>query len=257
MFTKLEPMAISRSGKPGKLYKCRLCSYSDTSKEKMGMHYDIKHKDQLPGNMDGYRYFYYLLTGKNKGSCIMCKDETDFNRASMKYARFCQKKKCKEDYRELFKQRMIAKHGKVHLLDDPDVQKKMLSSRKISGTYTWSDGKIELGYVGSYEKHFLEYIDRTLNWKSSDIIAPSPHVYEYKYKDADHFYMPDFFIPSLNLEIEIKSYGAKNHNEDSRAKEKIKNELMESNSNYFNYIIIVDKEYDGFLKLIEEDRFDA
>ena len=67
--------------------------------------------------------------------------------------------------------------------------------------------------------------------------------------------MPDFFIPSLNLEIEIKDDGsAKNINQESREKDKIKDDLMKSLHNLFNYIKIINKDYSGFNNLIKEEK---
>ena len=44
----------------------------------------------------------------------------------------------------------------------------MLLNRRISGRYEWRDGT-EFGYVGSYEKDFLRFMDQELNWVSSDM----------------------------------------------------------------------------------------
>ena len=246
-----------------KLYRCKFCSYfipADRSKKgekspkyKMGQHYEVKHKELIPDGMDGWRFFYYLLTNKDHGSCIMCHNETNFNYMTMKYSRFCNNPKCKQKYKEQVDKRMIGKYGKITLLNDPEHQKKMLASRRISGTYTWSDGKTKTQYVGSYERDFFIHLDRDLNWPSSDIIAPSPHSYEYKYQGETHFYIPDAFIPSLNMEIEIKDDGsAKNINQSSREKDQLKDELMRSCSNLFNYIKIINKNYIEFDEKIKE-----
>ena len=45
-------------------------------------------------------------------------------------------------YREQFKKRMIDKYGRVHLLNDPEQQRKMLQNRKISGYVEFKDGKV-------------------------------------------------------------------------------------------------------------------
>jgi hypothetical protein len=149
---------------------------------------------------------------------------------------------------------MISKYGKVHLLDDPEKQKEMLANRKISGVYNWSDGSSVFKYTGTYELDFLRYLDTILHWSSDDILAPSPHTYLYKYDNKDHFYIPDFFIPSMNIEIEIKDDGsALNINKDSREKDKIKDELMRSNIVYVNYIKIINKNYTDFLKLVRSE----
>ena len=244
-----------------KTYKCLYCSFRVTigggskvnPKYRMGEHYELKHKGMLPTHMNGFRWFYYTLTGKERGSCVVCKGETVFNESSMKYSRFCESQTCRRKYRDDFKQRMISKYGKIHLLNDPEKQKEMLAGRKISGRYIWSD-RTEFPYTGSYELDFLKFLDNKLKWKSSDIMAPSPHIYTYQYENKDHFYIPDFFIPSLNLELECKDDGsAKQINPSSREKDKIKDQLMKSNYTFINYIKIINKDYTEFLKLIQEE----
>lgn len=234
-----------------KYYKCQFCNYMNSDKKKLGEHYQTKHKDLIPPDMDGYRWFYYTLTGKDRGSCVMCKSETEFNRGSMKYNRFCTDPKCKAEYREIFKDRMIAA-GKLERMKDPNVQKEMLANRKISGVYLWSDNIHKFQYTGSYEKDFLRLLDRELHWSPDDLFAPSPYVHVYEYKGEPHLYIPDFFIPSLNIEVEIKDDGsARNINQDSRNKDVIKDTIMR-NSNLTDYIKIVNKNYEQFKKLIKE-----
>lgn len=246
-----------------KVYKCIYCNTvinvdqsnkkgPVSARNKMGKHYDTMHTNLLPSDMDGYRYFYYLLTKKDRGSCVECHNETEFNRVAMKYARFCNNPACKQKYKETRDKRMMGKYGKVYLLDDPEFQKKMMAGRKIGGVYTWSDGKTQFPYLSSYELHFLKYLDEQLKWPVSDIMAPSPHTYTYTYNDKSHFYIPDFYIPSLSMEVEIKDDGsALNINSDSREKDRLKDELMRSLSNVVNYIKIVNKDYTEFEKIIK------
>ena len=244
-----------------KIYRCQHCNFNvavnknkkgiHSAKYIMGHHYETKHKNLLPPDMSGYQWFYYLLTKKSHGSCVICHNETEFNNISMKYSRFCNNPLCKQKYKEERDRRMIAKYGKVCLLNDPEMQKKMQQGRRIAGIYNWSDGKTKLPYLSSYEMDFFKHLDINLNWPASDIIAPSPHSYTYEYQGKSHFYMPDAFIPSLNLEIEIKDDGsAKNINQESREKDIIKDNLMKSCSNLFNYIKIINKDYTDFEKLI-------
>ena len=146
---------------------------------------------------------------------------------------------------------MIGKYGKVYLTDDPEQQKKMLANRKISGKYRWSDDSGEIVYTGSYELDFLKLCDLVLNLNFTDISAPSPHTYTYKYEQKDHFYIPDFFINSLNLEVEIKASDNKHHKivAVDHVKEKLKDDVMRSQK-AFNYIKIYDKDYREFIRLI-------
>ena len=246
-----------------KIYRCEHCNYhlvQDKSKKGfkspkylMGLHYEEKHKDLLPPEMDGFRWFYFKLTGRTRGSCAECHNETEFNRINMKYSRFCNNPQCKQQYVDRAKKRMQTKYGKVHLLNDPEQQKKMQQGRHIAGIYQWSDGKTKFPYLSSFESDFLRHLDIDLKWPVADILMPSPHTYSYKYNDKDHFYMPDAFIPSMNLEVEIKDDGNARRSDESREKDKIKDELMRSMSQLINYIKIVGKKYDEFDAMIARE----
>lgn len=246
-----------------KIYRCQFCKYTaavnkndkgiKSAKHKMGEHYETKHKDLIPEDTDGYRWFYYLLTKKEHGSCVICHGETAFNEETMKYSRFCNNPACKQKYKEERDNRMIKKYGKTTLLNDPEMQKKMQAGRKIGGIYNWSDGKSKFSYLSSYELDFLKYLDVQLHWPASDLMSPSPHTYNYDYQGKSHFYMPDFFIPSINLEVEIKDDGSANRSPESREKDVIKDDLMKSLSNLVNYIKIVNMDYTKFIELIKEE----
>jgi hypothetical protein len=236
--------------------RCKYCDTFFIDVDAYVLHLEEVHGDMIPEDMDGWQYYYYLKTGKMNGSCIICKKKTRWNTSTHKYNRFCDNPKCKEIYREIFKKRMIGKYGKVSLLNDPEQQKKMLANRKISGVYRWSkDFHVEIPYTGSYEKKFLEFLDLDLNFDATDIIAPSPHTYYYQYEGETHFYIPDFFIPSLNLEVEIKDGGDNpNMHEKIQAvdkvKEKLKDDVMRSNKNTFNYIKIENMNHLKFLNYL-------
>lgn len=246
-----------------KVFKCQHCGYNvrfdssikgpENAKYKMGEHYETNHKELLPPDMDGFQYFYWLLTKLDRGICMQCNGHTEFNRLTMRYGRLCDKVSCREAYKAERNNRMIGKYGKVSLLKDPDQQRKMQEGRKLSGKYIWSDGKSEMFYLGSYEKDFLEYLDKTLHWPLCDIM-PSPHVYLFHHNGMACNYIPDYFIPSLSLEIEIKDDGSnKVINPDSRARDITKAELLKSLSNHFNFIKIVNKDYSEFETFIREE----
>lgn len=241
--------------------KCKLCTKSFTNVDDLVRHIEREHAEQIPKNMSAGQYYYFLKTGKSHGSCVICKGATEWNPKTFKYHRFCKNPKCKEEYRKIFKNRMIGKYGKISLLDDPNQQKKMLANRSISGTYKWSDGSLK-SYTGSYELDFLKYLDLMLDFNSDDVVTPSPHTYYYVYEGKKHFYIPDVFIPSLNLEIEIKD-GGDNPNmhhkiqDVDKVKEKLKDEVMKSNSNNFNYLKVVNKDNKAFLNylMVSKEKF--
>lgn len=233
---------------------CKFCGEYMKSYDSYVSHIESSHSESIPQDMTTWRFVYYLKTGKTHGSCIICKKDTEWNEKTHKYHRFCNNPKCKEKYVETFRNRMIGKYGKVNLLNDPEQQKKMLANRKISGVYTWRDHVHETPYTGTYELSFLKFLDETLEFNPEDVIGPSPHTYYYIYEGKKHFYIPDFFIPSLNLEIEIKE-GTNNHPKIQavdKVKERLKDEVMKSNSNSFNYIKIIEKNNFRFIEFLDE-----
>lgn len=238
-------------------YKCNVCKKPYVDLAGWSRHMENVHPEEIPQGYTSARYFYYLKTGKTHSNCIVCKKKTEWNEGSGKYERFCKDPKCKEKYREMFKQRMMDTYGKVHLLNDPEKQREMLSNRKISGKYEFSDGG-SIGYVGKYEEDFLKMMDTMIKCNSNDIMSPSPHNYEYDYKNIDDkenegkkIYIPDFFIPSLNLEIEVKSHENKHHKflRVDKVKEECKDKAMTNIPNR-NYIKIVDKDYSKFFEYL-------
>lgn len=239
-----------------KVIKCRFCDKRLKDEELYAMHISRVHPEQILPDMIPRQFVYYLRTGKTHGDCVMCKKPTAWNPNTNKYHRFCENEECKEKYREMFKNRMISKYGKTSLLDDPEQQKKMLAARSISGTYIWSDRVHEFTYTGSYEKAFIEFLDKMLSFSPQDIMMPSPHIYWYEYEGSRHFYIPDVYIPSLDLEIEVKD-GGDNPNmhhkivEVDKVKEALKDDLMKSRAIPFNYLKIINKNNLAFLKYLE------
>ena len=242
-----------------KIYKCPHCGAKYKSLQTWGNHVRDIHQELMPSGWSYARYFYFILTGKSHGTCVVCKKDTMWNEATKKYERFCSDPKCKEEYRNMFRSRMMNKYGKVHLLNDPEQQRKMLAGRKISGLYTFANGT-QIGYVGSYEHHFLKMLDTFLKFDPNDLMMPSPHTYEYDYKNPNdienegkHFFIPDAYIPSLNLEIEIKQNTNMHPKllKIDKVKELQKDALMESLPDV-NYIKIVEKQYSEFFQLISE-----
>lgn len=231
-------------------YKCPECGMRYKSLAAWGEHLERMHPDSIPDGYSYARYFYFCTTGKTEGRCIQCHKPTEWNEATGKYSRYCNDPKCKQEYTKMAKQRMMDKYGKVHLLNDPKKQREMLDSR--SQSYKFRDGG-SVRYLSSYEKDFLMTAEYTLGLKSKDIIGPSPNTYVYIYDGKEHFYIPDFYIPDLNLEIEIKDGGEDPnkhpHMQVDRAKEKLKDEMMIKNP-AVNYFKIVDKKYSDFYKFI-------
>ena len=187
------------------IFICKLCREKYSSLDGLYSHLESEHGDAIPEDMCVEQFYYFLKTGKEHGKCVECGKPTLWNDKTKKYKRFCEDPECMEKYKETVRNRMIGKYGKVNLLNDPEQQRKMLMNRKISGLYDFNGVKIP--YVGSYELDFLKTMDLFLDWDPNDIIMPSPHNYYYMYNGEKKFYIPDVFIPSLGLEIEIKDGG--------------------------------------------------
>lgn len=238
------------------MFKCKICGKKFTELPALYNHIESKHKDMIPKDMSVQQYYYYMKTGRMNGNCVMCKQPTTWNKNTGKYNRFCGDPKCKEEYVKIMKGRMIAKYGKTHLLNDPNKQREMLANRSISGTYTWSDGRHETTYTGSYELDFLKTLDNFFDWDPEDVSMPSPHTYTYKFEGEERFYIPDAFIHSLNLEIEIKDGGDNPNNHHKiqavdKEKEKLKDEVMCSQK-VFNYIKITNKNFENFFRFMKK-----
>jgi len=193
---------------------------------------------------------YWMITKKRSGSCIICHKPTAFNVDTFKYSRFCDMPSCKETYRKSFKTRMKDKYGKEHLLDDLEIQKKMLANRNISGTFILSGE--EFTYTGEYEKAFLELL-AMLNWPAGDLLAPSPKYIHYNYNDQEHVFIPDFYIPSIDCNIEVKSSHTKFYSDPTiQEKNKIKKSLIDSATTYGLWL--EDKDFTKFIHLLKEIR---
>lgn len=228
-------------------FKCPFCEKKYVQKPSLYTHMDKEHKEQLNGLQPAQVYFNFK-NKKDGGKCIMCGKPTPFNFTTEKYERICSKK-CKDAYARQFKERMMKKYGKTTLLNSPEVQKKMLANRKISGTYEWSEQpEYKFAYTGSYELDFLQFLDVFMNWNPNDLHAPCPFVIEYMYKGKKHFYIPDFYIPSLNLVIEVKSFENKHYRERDVQQEKAKDLAVKKGK--YNYFKVHDKYYDDFFEYL-------
>ena len=249
------------------IFICKLCREKYSSLDGLYSHLESEHGDAIPEDMCVEQFYYFLKTGKEHGKCVECGKPTLWNDKTKKYKRFCEDPECMEKYKETVRNRMIGKYGKVNLLNDPEQQRKMLMNRKISGLYDFNGVKIP--YVGSYELDFLKTMDLFLDWDPTDIIMPSPHNYYYMYNGEKKFYIPDVFIPSLGLEIEIKD-GGNNPNmhhkiqDVDKEKERLKDEVMSTqkihhyikitNKNYYNLFDFFDKMKEGLEKYGDYDK---
>lgn len=238
---------------PDKKYKCPFCGRVYVrDKISLYTHMDANHHELLGGLSPAQVYF----NSRNKkdllnkyGRSIISGKPTKFNETTERYERFANEKE-KEEYREIFRSRMMKKYGKDCLLDEPEQQEKMLKNRGISGQYTWENGT-KTGYVGLYEKDFLQLLDIEYSWDSSDIVEPAPMIIEYADPEKGNvrFHIPDFYITSLNLIVNIKAADNKFYRLRDIECEKAQNDAIRNTD--YNYIEIYDKNYSDFKKVID------
>lgn len=241
-------------------YRCPECGQQFTSLQDFGDHTRENHPGKIPEGWSDARYFYYVLTGNGTGRCRICKGPTQWNEATAKYSTLCSKQSCRETYRAQFVKNMEKKNiGRESISEDYDHLQKMIDGRKSAYVYTARDGKSKFGCIGDIELSFMQMMDTYLKWPLNDIMAPSPYMHLYYYDNpnepdavGNHFYIPDFYIPSLNLEIEIKT--CRNVTKKLIAvddvKESCKDEAMRRQTQT-NYLKIYEKDYTVFFAFLE------
>lgn len=136
--------------------------------------------------------------------------------------------------KEKSKQIMLERYG----VENPAQNLEMQNKRSETALRLKRYKQTNLTYQGSYELDFLNrYFDKIEIENGSTI--------RYKYENKNKVYYPDFFIPAYNLIVEIKSSWWYN-----RFLEK---NLLKENQclkNGYQFIFIINKNYDDFEKLI-------
>ena len=234
------------------LYKCPFCSRKYIEKFALYDHMENEHKldlCELPAAQVYFNYRNRYALTKGYGKSIISNKPTPFNLTTERYEKFADDNE-RQQYREMFKKRMKNKYGKDCLLNDPEQQKKMLAARKISGKYTFDDGT-EFSYVGTYEKAFLEFLNLNYDWENaSDIMAPAPMIIDYVDSKGKHrFHIPDFYIQSLNLIVNIKSGTNMGYRLRDIDDEYLEDEAIKKTD--YNYIKILDNNFKQFIQAFD------
>lgn len=136
-----------------------------------------------------------------------------------------------EDIKKKIKETNLKNFG----VEYPSQNQAIFHKRKITGVKINKLGK--LTYQGSYEKDFLLKYKDVLHVENGLSI-------KYKYLDVDKIYHSDFYLPDFDLIVEIKStYWYNEHLEICQEKAKFTKKIH-------NYIMILDKDYTEFEKII-------
>lgn len=257
----MEMLALSESSKAivkktaKKKYKCPYCE-ARVERAKLHIHIQDNHEDMIPDGYTALRVAFNTINNKTEGHCIICKGVTDWNEDKGRYERLCNNPACHEAYKKLVAERTKRIYGTDRLQNDPRyadfVQKRALAGRSMAGTYKFTDGG-EVGYMGTYERKLLEFMDTVMHCESEDILSPGPSI-KYKFEGTDHIYISDFFYVPYNLIIEIKD-GGRNRNthpkrlgeEEAkiRAKEKAVKDLQ-----MFNYVRVTDNDFGQLMSIM-------
>lgn len=240
---------LLESKKYEKKYNCKYCNYRDT-RLKLVSHIEKKHKDMIPQGYTAARIAFNIANKKEHGTCVECGKETPWNEDKWKYERLCGDKKCIQAASERANKNMMKVYNKTHLLNDPEQQKKMLSSRSISGEYRFADGE-KRSYCGSYEKKLLEFQEKVLNYHSYDIQTPGP-VIEYEFEDKKLFWITDQYIVPANLVIDVKDGGDNPNNRDMKdyREKQIAKEYAISRLGKYNYIRLTNNNFQQLLLIL-------
>jgi len=225
--------------------KCPICNTYKKSKQELIDHMEEVHADEFPKDWSANHYYYYLTHGNNdKGHCMMCKVEVDFNEAIGRPPKLCGKQKCKDDFSKMVRDRTRKKYGERSDEYESNKQRTALANRKLTKRYKWSDGT-EKDYTGNQEQKLLYALDNLLEFPSNEVISPCP--FDVWYKDEDgkrRLYIPDAYIISLNLVIEVKEDRENNPNTHpkilkiDRVREGLKDKRMKelNQFHYFKYM---------------------
>lgn len=132
----------------------------------------------------------------------------------------------------------VETYQKNYGVDNPTQNKEILEKALHSSNKIKNYKKTELYYQGTYELDFLKnYYDKIKIENGKSI--------KYIHNNENKYYLPDFYLPNYNLVIEIKStYYYKLHEQLNISKKEY------TLKNGYNFIIIMDKNYDEFNKLI-------
>lgn len=154
------------------------------------------------------------------------------------------KKTCLEKYNnetylnsKTFKSKMIESYGVENPMMSIEVNSKRIKNSFIINDY------YSIKYQGKYELDFLIFC------KKNNIFVEKPNFsISYEYLLGKKKYFPDFYIPNLNLIIEIKSKYYFNLNKEKNIKK-----IESVKENGYNFILILDKNYKEFKEFYEKN----
>lgn len=238
-------------------FKCPYCDFK-ASRMDLVDHVERDHQELIPADHTAAQVIFDSINGKDYGTCMICKCKVyEWNNKINRYYNLCKNPNCKAKVREIALARHMKVYNKPTLLNDAEHQEKMLANRRISGSYTFSDGK-KFIYTGKYEKNALEFMDKVLEIPSKDILTPGP-VLEYEYNGEIHKWITDIFYIPANLIIEIKD-GGNNPNTrtmTSYREKQVAKEVMITDKGTYNYIRLTNNDFSQLLNIFADMKNEA
>lgn len=182
--------------------------------------------------------------GQKTGTSVISGRPTAWNEKAGCYQRFADEAE-RAQYRQTFIDRMKRVHGKEHLLDSPEHQRVMLANRRISGEYKFADGTVK-NYTGREELALAKFLNEALEWPGVDVSMPAPQNIPYVDETGrTRIFIPDAFIESLNLIVEVKGELHQGFRLRDIAVEKAKDETLGTSG--YNYIKVEEQSYGDLL----------
>lgn len=237
-----------------KRFKCPFCE-KRLEREPLVRHIQNKHQELIPEGYSAARIVFNTINKKSKGTCVICKNETQWNEKTWRYNKYCSEK-CKKEMRKRALENMHKVYGRYTFMHDPEHQEKMLANRRISGTYKYSDGTM-FTYTGTYEKRAIEFMDKILHIPSDDIMMPGPTIQYVDQNGVTRNWITDIYYIPYNLIIEVKDGGDHPNTRsmpEYRAKQKAK-EFNIITLDKYNYIRLTDNNFAQLLAIFMELRF--
>lgn len=226
-----------------KKYKCPYCELR-LDRVALEKHVEQEHMDMVPKGFTPARVVFNTVNKKEKGRCRECGKEAPWNEEKKQYDKLCGSKKCHDLYVQRAEMN-THQHERMRNGEAINVGKQ----RKTHSTYKFKDGGF-IEYMSSYEKEFLEFMDKVMNFKSTDIETGLSLNYKFNGKTCT-WYM-DYYIPMYNLMIEVKD-GGKNPNkaipESVRARQIAKEDMIKKLGKY-NYIRLTNKNHAQFIEML-------
>ena len=197
------------------------------------------------------KYYDKWIKDENDDKCKICKNQTNFLSIGRGYRNTCSYKcsniyGCKQSskgnlikygverpsqlnkFKEKSKKTCLKNWGVEH----PMQNKEIFNNQQRNSVFIKNFRNTDIQYQGTFELDFLEKF-----YSLYPNIQRGPTV-KYIFRGKIHTYYPDFYIPSKNLIIEIKSsYYYNKYEEQNKEKEKA---VINKN---FNFIKVLDKNY--------------